>query len=274
MCIRDRIPPVSRIIGVSRQQLSNEQFSTLISGFINEFVPPDVYEKKDLIAFCKMVFFTSTDLKSDKGWLDLSKFFEINSHDIRTFYLSISPSLIESCSQKLKNFDLITKKTRVVVEKPLGTNLSSARMLNKTLRSVFDENQIFRIDHYLGKETVQNLMALRFANVLLEPLWNNNYIDHVQITVAETGDVDGRGEYYDDVGAMRDMVQNHLMQLLCLIAMEPPAHFNADDIRNEKLKIIRSIQPVDIKDTVRGQYINGEKSVSYTHLTLPTIYSV
>ena len=121
--IAGQIPPVSRIIGVSRQQLSNEQFSTLISGFINEFVPPDVYEKKDLIAFCKMVFFTSTDLKSDKGWLDLSKFFEINSHDIRTFYLSISPSLIESCSQKLKNFDLITKKTRVVVEKPLGTNL-------------------------------------------------------------------------------------------------------------------------------------------------------
>lgn len=258
--IAGQIPPVSRIIGVSRQKLSNEQFSTLIVEFINEFVPINVYEKKDLIAFCKMVFFTSIDLKSDKGWLNLSKFIETNSHDIRTFYLSISPALIESCSQKLKNFNLITKNSRVVVEKPLGTNLSSARMLNKTLRSVFDENQIFRIDHYLGKETVQNLMALRFANVLLEPLWNNNYIDHVQITVAETGDVDGRGEYYDDVGAMRDMVQNHLMQLLCLIAMEPPAHFDADDIRNEKLKIIRSIQPVDIKDTVRGQYVNGEKS--------------
>ncbi|MBT7559176.1 MAG: glucose-6-phosphate dehydrogenase (NADP(+)), partial [Rhodobacterales bacterium] len=261
--IAGQIPDTSRILGVSRQNLSNEEYNVMVEGFINEFVPADVYEKNEVTRFCSMIAFLSVDLKADKGWKELSSFFDAKSNNIRTFYLSISPSLIDSCSKKLNEYNLITLNTRVVVEKPLGTDLPSAKMLNDTLRKVFDEKQIFRIDHYLGKETVQNLMALRFANVLLEPLWNNNYIDHVQITVAETGDVNGRGEYYDDVGAMRDMVQNHLMQLLCLIAMEPPAHFDADDIRNEKLKVIRAIQPVDLKDTVRGQYVNGDNSFKF-----------
>ena len=261
--IAGQIPDTSRILGVSRQNLSNEEYNDMVEGFINEFVPADVYEKNEVTRFCTMIAFLSVDLKADKGWKKLSSFFDANSNNIRTFYLSISPSLIDSCSNKLNEYELITLNTRVVVEKPLGTDLPSAKMLNDTLRKVFDEKQIFRIDHYLGKETVQNLMALRFANVLLEPLWNNNYIDHVQITVAETGDINGRGEYYDDVGAMRDMVQNHLMQLLCLIAMEPPAHFDADDIRNEKLKVMRAIQPVDLKDTVRGQYVNGDNSFKF-----------
>ncbi|MGB1344435.1 MAG: glucose-6-phosphate dehydrogenase [Amylibacter sp.] len=258
--IAGQIPDVSRILGISRQELSNKEYNVMVVDFIKEFVPANVYDQNDVVKFCKMITFLSVDLKSDKGWKELEKFFASNSNQIRTFYLSISPSLIDSCSKKLNDYALITANTRVVVEKPLGTDLPSAKMLNDTLRRVFNEKQIFRIDHYLGKETVQNLMALRFANVLLEPLWNNNYIDHVQITVAETGDVNGRGEYYEDVGAMRDMVQNHLMQLLCLIAMEPPAHFDADDIRNEKLKVIRAIQPVDVKDTVRGQYVDGDNS--------------
>lgn len=266
--VAGQVPSGSRIIGASRQELSDAEFATLVTDAIKEFVPDGVYEQHHLDAFCDMTTFQSTDLRSDRGWDALGQTLSKDPQEVRTFYLSISPSLIESCTQKLKSFDLITPQTRVVVEKPLGTDLGSAKMLNETLQSVFQETQIFRIDHYLGKETVQNLMALRFANVLLEPLWNNNYVDHVQITVAETGDVDGRGEYYDSVGAMRDMVQNHLMQLLCLIAMEPPAHFDADDIRNEKLKVIRSLLPVDIKDTVRGQY-KGENGSYLEHVNNP-----
>ena len=149
-----------------------------------------------------------------------------------------------------------------MVEKPFGRDLESAQALNKTLRDHFDESQIYRIDHYLGKETVQNLMAVRFANMLFEPLWNAQYVDHVQITVSETVGVDGRGAYYDKSGAMRDMVQNHLMQLLCLTAMEPPSRFDPDAVRDEKLKVIRALEPVETRDIVRGQY-TGPKGQSY-----------
>jgi glucose-6-phosphate 1-dehydrogenase len=150
-------------------------------------------------------------------------------------------------------------EARIVVEKPFGRDLATARALNATLAAHFDEHQIYRIDHYLGKETVQNLMAVRFANILFEPLWNAQYVDHVQITVAETVGVGGRGSYYDRSGAMRDMVQNHMMQLLCLIAMEPPYHFDPDAVRDEKLKVIRALQPVEPSDIVRGQYLGHKR---------------
>jgi glucose-6-phosphate 1-dehydrogenase len=153
--------------------------------------------------------------------------------------------------------------SRIVVEKPFGRDLASAKALNEVLAKHFNETQIYRIDHYLGKETVQNLMAVRFANILFEPLWKAEYIDHVQITVAETVGVDGRGAYYDKSGAMRDMVQNHLMQLLCLIAMEPPYHFDPDAVRDEKLKVIRALKPVRPEDIVRGQYGAGKGEKSY-----------
>ena len=149
------------------------------------------------------------------------------------------------------------------MEKPFGRDLESAQALNKTLRDHFDESQIYRIDHYLGKETVQNLMAVRFGNVLFEPLWNAQYVDHVQITVSESVGVEGRGAYYDKSGAMRDMVQNHLMQLLCLTAMEPPSRFDPGAVRDEKLKVIRALDPVDPADIVRGQYTDPEKGRSY-----------
>jgi len=149
------------------------------------------------------------------------------------------------------------------VEKPFGRDLATARDLNTALARHFAEEQIYRIDHYLGKETVQNLMAVRFANILFEPLWKAEYIDHVQITVAETVDVEGRGAYYDKSGAMRDMVQNHMMQLLCLIAMEPPYHFDPDAVRDEKLKVIRALDPVKPEDIVRGQYLGANGSGSY-----------
>jgi glucose-6-phosphate 1-dehydrogenase len=151
-----------------------------------------------------------------------------------------------------------------VVEKPLGHDLASAKALNMELSAAFDEARIYRIDHYLGKETVQNLMALRFANALFEPLWNARHIDHVQITVAESVGVEGRGAYYDGFGAMRDMVQNHLLQLLCLTAMEPPAHFEPGAVRDEKLKVLRALAPVGPGAVVRGQYRAGNGQPSYT----------
>ncbi|MGB1026779.1 MAG: glucose-6-phosphate dehydrogenase, partial [Rhodospirillaceae bacterium] len=166
---------------------------------------------------------------------------------------------------------LITPLTRLVLEKPLGYDLKTAQALNECIGRVFDESCVYRIDHYLGKETVQNLMALRFANAFLEPLWNARHIDHVQITVAESVGVGGRGGYYDKAGAMRDMVQNHLLQLLCLTAMEPPAHFEADDVRNEKVKVLRCLEPINQSNlathTVRGQYRDRDGRGGYPNDT-------
>ncbi|MGI9481960.1 MAG: glucose-6-phosphate dehydrogenase, partial [Hyphomicrobiales bacterium] len=167
--------------------------------------------------------------------------------------------------------DLICSQCRVVLEKPLGHDLASADEINNAVGEVFREDQIFRIDHYLGKETVQNLMALRFANMLFEPLWNSAHVDHVQITVAETIGVEGRAGYYDNAGALRDMVQNHLIQLLCLTAMEPPSEFQADSLRNEKLKVLEALEPINAGNvealTVSGQYkagaANGEAVQAY-----------
>ena len=157
-------------------------------------------------------------------------------------------------AQSLHSHGIATPESRIVVEKPFGHDLKTAQALNADLRRSFAESQIYRIDHYLGKETVQNLMALRFANALWEPLWNATHIDHVQITVAESLGVEGRGEYYDKSGAMRDMVQNHLMQLLCLTAMEPPSRFRPNAVRDEKVKVIEALEPVSQDDIVRGQY--------------------
>ncbi|PIB26861.1 glucose-6-phosphate dehydrogenase [Amylibacter kogurei] len=256
-------PNGSRIIGASRSDLDNAAFQKLTKEAIHEFVPKSDYKSADLDGFLAMLSYQTIDAFSDAGWGELASALQKGANPVRAFYLSVSPSLITSTTQHMKAFDLITPETRVVVEKPLGTDLASAKALNETLRDAFDESQIYRIDHYLGKETVQNLMALRFANIFLEPLWNAKYVDHVQITVAESVTVEGRGEYYDTSGAMRDMIQNHLMQLLCLVAMEPPAHFEADSVRNEKLKVIHALSPVDIRDTVRAQYRASDKTGSY-----------
>ncbi len=164
---------------------------------------------------------------------------------------------------------------RIVIEKPFGHDLDSARKLNKIINSIFDEGQIYRIDHYLGKETVQNMMAFRFANALFEPIWNRNYIDHIQITVAEEVGVEHRGSYYDHAGALRDMIQNHILQLLCLTAMEPPVSFSADEVRNKKVDVLRAMRkfnPDDVhNNAIRGQYgggwLQGEKVVSYKEET-------
>ncbi|MBC6982435.1 glucose-6-phosphate dehydrogenase [Caulobacter sp. 17J80-11] len=179
----------------------------------------------------------------------------------RIFYLSTSPSLYGPIARNLARAGLTGGRSRIVVEKPLGRDLASCRETNDALASAFSEDRIFRVDHYLGKEAVQNLLALRFANALFEPLWNKVSIDHVQITVSETVGVEGRSAYYDDYGAVRDMVQNHLLQLLCLVAMEPPSDLDPDSVRNEKVKVLRSLRPIAGRDverkTVRGQYGRG-----------------
>jgi glucose-6-phosphate 1-dehydrogenase len=177
------------------------------------------------------------------------------------FYLSTSPTLFSAVCENLKAAGLVADDSRVVVEKPIGRDLKSCQAINDAIGAIFTEDRIFRVDHYLGKEAVQNLLALRFANTFFEPLWNKASIDHVQITVAETVGVEGRWSYYNDYGAMRDMVQNHLLQLLCLVAMEPPASLDPDSVRNEKIKVLQSLRPIEGREvernTARGQYIAG-----------------
>ncbi|MEL6685062.1 MAG: glucose-6-phosphate dehydrogenase, partial [Pseudomonadota bacterium] len=212
-------------------------------------------------AFLQQLEYVAIDARGEGGWAELAKI--VRQDVVQAFYFSVAPSLFGDLAQRLHTHKIANKKSRIVVEKPFGRDLDSARALNETLAAHFNERQIYRIDHYLGKETVQNLMAVRFGNVLFEPLWNNHYVDHIQITVAETVGVGGRGAYYDKSGAMRDMVQNHLMQLLCLIAMEPPSQFEADAVRDEKLKVIRALQPIDHHHIVRGQYDESTDGPSY-----------
>ena len=247
-----QMPPESRIIGAARSELDSERYRDLIRGAISEFGGEEKCEKDKLDAFVAQLEYVAIDAKGEGGWRELADL--MRPKVVNAFYFSVAPSLFGDLAERLHKHDITDRASRIVVEKPFGRDLESARDLNETLAAHFKEDQIYRIDHYLGKETVQNLMAIRFGNVLFEPLWNNHYVDHIQITVAETVSVSGRGAYYDRSGAMRDMVQNHLMQLLCLIAMEPPSMFAADAVRDEKLKVIRALQPVEPHHIVRGQY--------------------
>ena len=247
-----QITTESRIIGAARADLSRENFQQLVSESIDEFSGISRVDEKLRNSFLEILSYVAVDAMGDSGWNDLKGL--MREKAVRAFYFSVSPSLFGDLASRLKQFELTHSESRIVVEKPFGHDSKTAKALNAVLAEYFDESQIYRIDHYLGKETVQNLMAVRFGNMLFEPLWNSQYIDHIQITVAETVGVEGRGGYYDQSGAMRDMVQNHLMQLLCLIAMEPPARFEPDSVRDEKLKVIRALEPVDWHHVVRGQY--------------------
>ena len=256
-----QMPEDSRIIGAARADLDDAGFRKLVAEAVTEFVPADRRDTTSLAEFLDRVGFVSIDAKGTGGWAELKG--RMRKNVVRAFYFSVAPALFGDIAERLHEHGIADAWSRIVVEKPFGRDLATARALNETLARHFTEQQIYRIDHYLGKETVQNLMAVRFANILFEPLWKAEYIDHVQITVAETVGVEGRGAYYDKSGAMRDMVQNHLMQLLCLIAMEPPYHFDPDAVRDEKLKVIRALDPVAPEDIVRGQYLAGKGQAGY-----------
>ena len=251
----------TRVIGASRSALSNEEYRKFADAALKEHLKKGEYDEAEVKKFLARLFYVPVDARSDAGWDQLKKLLDEGKERVRAFYLAVAPGIFGDISQKIHEHKLITKQTRIVVEKPIGRDLASALQLNDTIGKVFKEEQIFRIDHYLGKETVQNLMALRFANALYEPLWNANHIDHVQITVAESVGLEGRAGYYDTAGALRDMVQNHILQLLCLTAMEIPSSMDSEAVRDEKLKVLRALKPIDASNveqaTVRGQYRAG-----------------
>ena len=259
--IAGQMPEDARVIGAARSELDSDGYRDMIKDAIAEFGGDEKDNADMLKAFLAQLDYVAIDAKGEGGWKDLSKLMRDNV--VKAFYFSVAPSLFGDLAERLHKHKIADKNSRIVVEKPFGRDLESAQELNATLAKHFKESQIYRIDHYLGKETVQNLMAVRFGNVLFEPLWNNHYVDHIEVTVAETVGVGGRGAYYDRSGAMRDMVQNHLMQLLCLIAMEPPSQFGADAVRDEKLKVIRALDPVEPHHIVRGQYGPAEGEPGY-----------
>ncbi len=256
-----QIPDGSTIIGAARSEMTAEEFRDQTRAAIAEFGGSKCDDEGALDGFLPMLDYVAIDAKGDGGWDDLKS--KVRGDTVNAFYFSVAPALFGDLAERLHTRGIAGPEARIVVEKPFGRDLASAKALNAALAEYFDETQIYRIDHYLGKETVQNLMAVRFANILFEPLWNSQFVDHVQITVAETVGVGGRGSYYDKSGAMRDMVQNHMMQLLCLIAMEPPYHFDPDAVRDEKLKVIRALQPVQPADIVRGQYAASNDAPGY-----------
>lgn len=251
----------TRIIGASRAAMTHEAYREFATRALKEFLKPGEFDDKEVKIFTDRLFYVSVDAKSEQGWDDLKKILDEGKDRVRAFYLAVAPAIFGEIAEKIRDHKLITKQTRIVVEKPIGRDLASATELNDTIGRVFREDQIYRIDHYLGKETVQNLMALRFANALYEPLWNSAHIDHVQITVAESVGLESRAGYYDKAGALRDMVQNHILQLLCLVAMEVPSSMDAEAVRDEKLKVLRALKPIDEYNverlTVRGQYRAG-----------------
>ncbi|WOI57166.1 glucose-6-phosphate dehydrogenase [Palleronia sp. LCG004] len=259
--VAGQMPEDARVIGAARAELDDSKYREEVRGALREYVDAQRFNEDHVAAFLSQLHYVQIDAQGETGWKDLHAL--MRDGVVKAFYFSVAPSLFGDLAERLHSHSIADSASRIVVEKPFGRDLASARALNQTLAEHFDETQIYRIDHYLGKETVQNLMAVRFGNVLFEPLWNAQYVDHIQITVAETVGVAGRGSYYDKSGAMRDMVQNHLMQLLCLIAMEPPSRFDPDAVRDEKLKVIRALEPVDPTDIVRGQYEGKGKSDSY-----------
>jgi len=270
----DRLPCKLDIIGFARRPWSDEKMRQVLTDGINEFareIPVDQEAVKDLL---KGSAYLQSTFENEEGYENLNSYLTDKNYQKVILYLAAPPSeysIIIKNLKACKDYHGKREWVRIVVEKPYGRDLESARELENNLHNCFQEDQIYRIDHYLGKETVQNILVFRFANGIFEPLWNNNYIDHVQIMVAETVGVGTRAGYFDTSGTIRDMFANHLLQLLTLTAMEAPYAFNADSVRDEKMKVMRSLRPLTGKDaienTVRGQYssgtMNGEEVVGY-----------
>ncbi|MEM1345666.1 MAG: glucose-6-phosphate dehydrogenase [Pseudomonadota bacterium] len=257
-----QMPPEARVIGAARSKMDADAFRQSAGEALDTFVAAEALDNETRHRFLACLDYVPLDATDDTGWAELKARLDGQSRPC-AFYLAVAPSVFAPTTERLHEAGLFGPNARLVVEKPLGHDLASARALNTHLRARIDESRIYRIDHYLGKETVQNLMALRFGNALFEPLWNAAHVDHVQITVAESVGIEGRGPYYDGVGALRDMVQNHLLQLLCLTAMEPPARFVPDAVRDEKLKVLRALAPPDQNAVVRGQYRGANGHPSY-----------
>lgn len=251
----DRLVPEGlRIIGTARSPHDDEEFRQVAREALETFLPED--RKPAIPSFLERLSYQPLDASETSGFDALAEKVGPIGQGLAIF-LSTAPSLFEPTIAGLSASGLAGEKVRIGLEKPLGTDLESSCQINDAVARAFPEDRIFRIDHYLGKETVQNLLALRFANIMFEPLWNSAHIDHVQITVAETVGLEGRVGFYDGAGALRDMVQNHMLQLLALVAMEPPANYDSTAVRDEKVKVLRSLRPVGPDETVTGQYRAG-----------------
>lgn len=266
--LEDRLPEQFAILGAGHRHQSDADIKDHLKQGVERFSRRGKTDKDSWDRFIERFSFLQVELKEPKAYAELARKLagidkEWQGRASRIFYLALPPPMIEPVVQGLAKAKLHRdrKHARIVVEKPFGHDLESARRLNLLLREVFNEEQIFRIDHYLGKETVQNILAFRFANTLFEPVWNRHYIDHVQITVAEQVGVEHRGHYYDRAGALRDMIQNHLLQILCLVAMEAPVSFNDNEVRNKKVDVLHAIRPILLEQVnrfaVRGQYGGG-----------------
>ncbi len=272
------IPDDFSIFGVSRKSISENEFKKRLKQGVDKFSRRGKSKKAEWEVFAKNIGYHKGEFNNNATYAGIDKKIKKFEKDRkvtvnRIFYLAVPPNSFEEIALKISESGLANNKlkSRIIIEKPFGHDFDSAKRLNDLLHGIFDESQIYRIDHYLGKETVQNILAFRFANALFEPIWNRNYIDNIQITVSEQLGVENRGNYYETAGALRDMIQNHLFQLLCLIAMEPPVSFEADEIRNRKVDVLnalRKINPEEVhKYAVRGQYgagwMQGKKVIGY-----------
>src|SRR3954470_7164218 len=263
------LPPQVAIVGFARRPKTDEEFrkeqEESTKKFSRQQVRDEIWK-----SFAEALFYHQSEFHDANGYKTLAERLdkidkERGTGGNRLFYLAVAPDQFEPILKNLKEAGLNQPReggwARVIVEKPFGTNLATARELNAVVRTAFSEKQTYRIDHFLGKETAQNILVLRFANAIFEPIWNGRYVDHIQITAAETLGVEGRAGYYETSGALRDMVQNHLLQLLCLVAMEPPTDLGADSIRDEKVKVVRSLRHFSAEDVganvIRGQYAAG-----------------
>ena len=252
------IDDTSQVIGIGSRDLSAEEYISMVNESLNKYYIDFEQQKDAWLKFAKRLQYIKLDINSNEDWKNINN---VSDSVAVVYYLATPPNLYKKISSALNDNNLIKDNCRIVVEKPIGSDLETAEDINNSLSQGFKENQIYRIDHYLGKEAVQNLLALRFANTIFEKSWSSSAIDHIQITVAEDLGVEDRGGYYDETGALRDMVQNHLLQILCLIAMEPPVSIQSESVRDEKLKVLKSLAPFTSDNiavnSVRAQYLEG-----------------
>lgn len=269
------LPEGGRIVGVGRDTMTDEEYRTVIKARFDAVEPSKRPNTEEFDRFAANLFYLRMDLSKPEYYVSLAEMLNARNADTVVMYVATAPGLFTTVCEQIAAAGLNGPKTRVVLEKPLGHDLASNRAINETVRRVLTENQVFRIDHYLGKPSVQNLFALRFGNSLFEPLWRREHIANIQITIAEDLGVESRGAFYENTGALRDMVQNHALQLLCAIGMEPPINAHADAIRDEKLKVLRALKPWTAETlsqhVIRGQYsagtINGQAVPGYKQET-------